>query len=130
MAHYVDTSALVKLVAREAQTDALRSWLTQATAPLVTSDLARAELLGAVRRVDPSAAVAANGVLAVMTILTLPTDAFERAALLDPPTLRTLDALHLACALRLGDDLRSLVTYDERLAAAARACGIAVVAPA
>ncbi len=43
--------------------------------------------------------------------------------------LRSLDAIHLAAALDLGDDLEGLVTYDERLANAAMVNGVAVVAP-
>jgi predicted nucleic acid-binding protein len=54
----------------------------------------------------------------------------HRAGQLDPPPLRTLDAIHLAAALDLGDDLEAMVTYDERLAEAAVANGIRVVAPA
>jgi uncharacterized protein len=44
--------------------------------------------------------------------------------------LRTLDAIHVAAALVLGDDLESMVTHDDRLAQAALANGIAVIAPA
>lgn len=130
MAHYLDTSALVKLVAAEAETIALRRWMRAKGRVAVTSDLARTELVRAVRRVDPAVAAQARQVLDTLTILTVPTDTFERAALLTPPTLRSLDALHLASALRLGDDLDGLVTYDDRLAAAAAEHGIEVVAPA
>jgi predicted nucleic acid-binding protein len=52
------------------------------------------------------------------------------AASVEPPSLRALDALHLASALALGAELDVLVTYDVRLADAARAAGIEVVAPA
>jgi uncharacterized protein len=55
---------------------------------------------------------------------------FEEAGRLDPTLMRSLDAVHLAAALALGDDLEGLVTYDERLAAAAGLNGVAVVAPA
>ena len=48
----------------------------------------------------------------------------------EPDLLRSLDALHLAAALDLGDDLDGIITYDERLASAAAALGIAVIAPA
>jgi uncharacterized protein len=62
-------------------------------------------------------------------LLTLPTDLFERAADLEPALLRTLDAVHLAAAMALGDDLEGVVTYDERFAGAAEAQGIPVVTP-
>jgi uncharacterized protein len=54
---------------------------------------------------------------------------FDRAGLLDPTILRTLDSIHLAAALVVGDDLDGMVTYDDRLAQAALANGIAVVSP-
>ncbi len=59
----------------------------------------------------------------------LPTAVFERAAILEPEVLRSLDALHLAAALELGDDLDGVVTYDGRLADSARSIGIPVLAP-
>jgi predicted nucleic acid-binding protein len=43
--------------------------------------------------------------------------------------MRTLDALHLAIALSLGDDLDGLVTYDSRMADAARRHGVTVIGP-
>jgi predicted nucleic acid-binding protein len=59
-----------------------------------------------------------------------PTESIRaRAALLDPVTLRSLDALHLATALEVGDELDGLVTYDARMAAAAKTLGLAVLAP-
>ena len=130
MAHYLDTSALVKLVVAEAESTALREWLTSVNRDPVTSDLARTELLRAVRRSAPDRAVATHEVLATMTVLTLSTETFEAAARLDPTTLRSLDALHLAVALELGDVLDGIVVYDERLADAANAYGIRTLAPA
>jgi predicted nucleic acid-binding protein len=57
-------------------------------------------------------------------------DAFlAAAAILEPPSLRTLDAIHLAAALTLGDELQAIVTYDERMAEAARSLGFPVVQP-
>jgi hypothetical protein len=53
----------------------------------------------------------------------------EAAGLLLPLALRSLDAIHLATARELGDELGSLVTYDDRMAAAARALGHRVAAP-
>jgi predicted nucleic acid-binding protein len=56
-------------------------------------------------------------------------ETYERAARLGPDGLRSLDALHLACALELGDELEGIVTYDDRLAEAAKSNGIEVIAP-
>ena len=53
----------------------------------------------------------------------------EIAGTMLPQTLRSLDAIHLATALRLADDLTELVTYDDRMADTARDMGFRVVAP-
>lgn len=129
MAHYVDTSALAKLVVAEPETDALRAWIHAGQPPLVSCDLARTELLRAVRRGTPDRMVQARAVLDSITLMTLSTATFETAGRLEPASLRTLDAIHVAAALELGDDLDSIVTYDLRLAAVADANGITVTAP-
>ena len=51
------------------------------------------------------------------------------AGVLRPPELRSLDAIHLATAQQLGDELRALVTYDERMITAAKELGYRVVQP-
>lgn len=129
MAHYFDTSALVKLVVAEAESEALRGWLAAADREPVSSDLARTEVVRAVRRVTPELALEARELLNAIDLVALTPWTFEEAGRLDPDVLRTLDALHLAAALDLGDDLDAIVTYDERLAAAAKVHGIPVVAP-
>lgn len=129
MAFYLDTSALVKLVVAEPETTALRSWLSAAERDLVASDLTRAELMRTVRRVVPERAPQARQVLDSITLLQVTGAIFTAAGRIDPPELRSLDALHLAAALDLGDDLDGLVTYDDRLAEAARANGVVVLAP-
>lgn len=126
---YLDTSAAVKLVVSEPGTTALRRWLSDRTHPVLSSDLLRTELLRATRRAAPDQMPAARAVLESLPLLTLPSEVFERAALLAPDALRSLDALHLAAALELGDDLNGIVTYDEVLADAAHHLGIYVVSP-
>jgi uncharacterized protein len=129
LAYYIDTSALAKLVIAEPETAALQAWFASAERHPVSCDLARAELLRAVRRAAPDRAVRVREVLDSVTLIEVTTAVFESAGLLDPTILRTLDALHLAAALVLGDDLDGMVTYDERLANAALTNGIAVIAP-
>ena len=87
-------------------------------------DLARTELLRAVRRIAPKRALQARAVLDSITLTEITTSLFEEAGRMDPTSLRTLDALHLAAALDLGDDLEALVTYDDRLAEAAALNGM------
>ena len=130
MAHYLDTSALVKLVVHEPETDPLRAWLAATERQPVSSDLARTELMRTVRRAAPELAPNARRVLEAITLTQVTTAVFEQAGRIEPDTLRSLDAIHLAAALDLGDDLHGLVTYDQVLADAASSCGISVIAPA
>ena len=130
MAHYVDTSALVKLVVQEPESAALRRWLAEDDREPVACDLARTELMRTVRRGGPELAPNARRVLDAITLTQVTTAVFEHAGRLEPGALRSLDAVHLAAALDLGDDLHGLVTYDRVMADAARSCGIEVIAPA
>ena len=130
MAHYVDSSALVKLVREEPESAALRRWLAQAAGEVVACDLVRTELIRAVRRASPQDAAVAHEVLDGVTLIPVTRALFDSAARLDPVVLRSLDAIHLAAALDLGDELDGLVTYDDRLGEAARANGVVVVRPA
>lgn len=113
----------------ETETVALRSWLQETDRELVASDVARTELIRAVRRSVPDRLLQARAVLDSVTLVEVRTSMFEGAGRLDPVGLRSLDAIHLAAALDLGDDLEGLVTYDDRLAEAAIANGVPVVAP-
>lgn len=129
MIAYIDSSAFVKLISFEPQTDALLDWIAKARPSLFANELLRTEVIRAVRRFDPNALVAAKDLLHTVNLLAMPSSTFARATELDPRILRSLDALHLASALDLGDDLDVLVTYDERLAEACALHGVAVVAP-
>ncbi|CAN5148954.1 hypothetical protein BH23ACT9_BH23ACT9_17280 [soil metagenome] len=130
MADYYDTSALAKLVLAEDETEALRGWLgDRHDITAVTSDLARTELMRAARRVDASLLGRVREVLDALTIVEIPSALFAAAGRLEPVTMRSLDAIHLAAALDLGDDLDMLVAYDDRLLAAARRHGIPISSP-
>ena len=127
---YLDTSALVKLVTRERETPALRTYLSRYAHDVrFTAALSRTELLRAVRRSESFDLVGhAHRVLSRIDQVALTTRLLDEAGSLGPPTLRTLDAIHLAAA-RTAPALRGLITYDTRLAAAAEAVGVAVAAP-
>jgi len=129
VAVYVDTSALVKLVVAEPETDVLLDWLSDHGRDPVACDLARTELMRVVRRAAPDRVVRARAVLESVTLVEVTSSIFEQAGRLDPASLRSLDAIHIAAALDLGDELEQMVTYDDRLAAAAEANAIAVAAP-
>ena len=126
---YLDTSAAVKLVIAERGSTALRRWLASRGEQMISSDLLRTELLRATRRAAPEQMIQARAVLDALILVTLSTAVCERAAMLGPELLRSLDALHLAAALEIGDELEAIVTYDQRLAESAEALGISVVAP-
>ena len=129
MAFYVDTSALVKLVSAEPETQALQSWRSQQQRDLVAGDLVQTELLRAARKLTPAHVQVAREVLDSIQLIRLGERIFEQAGLLDPPSLRSLDAIHLATSLDLGHDLEGIVTYDARLAEAALHNGVAVMSP-
>jgi len=126
---YLDTSAAVKLVVAEKGSVALRRWVASRDERIFSSDLLRTELLRVVRFLEPGRMVQARAVLDSLILQRLSTDICERAALLEPNHLRSLDALHLAAALEMGDELDGFVTYDRRLAEGATGLGIAVVRP-
>ena len=107
----------------------MSSWANEHADSIVSSDLLRTELLRATLRGAPDEMPRARAVLDSITILTLPTPLFERAAELEPTLLRSLDAVHVAAALDLGDELDGIVTYDDRLAEAAKLHGVQVISP-
>lgn len=128
---YLDSSAIVKLVAREPETDALVARL-RAGPDLVSSALARVEVGRAARRARvPGAGLPrVEAVLERIALLRIDEAILEAAAAVDPPDLRSLDAIHLASALSLGEALTAVVTYDAQLKGAARTRGIEVLTPA
>ena len=135
---YVDASALVKLIIAEAESSELAAWMTDRV--LVSSAIAGVEVrraVGLARSAEPALAsqVAARSLLANteevlghVTLLTIEDVVLERAAVVPPPTLRSVDALHLATALSLRSP-DGILTYDRRLAEAARAAGLTVFSP-
>lgn len=128
---YLDSSALVKLVQREDESEALVGFLRRhRTDQLVTSTLARVEVVRATLPGGPAAVAQARRQLARLDQILLDTEVLDRAATLAPHgQLRSLDAIHLAAAQLVGDELRAVVTYDRRMADAARWLRLVVEAP-
>lgn len=124
---YLDSSALVKLVDDEAESSALRAALGDR--PIVSCNLARTEVMRAARRKTAVVAAAARTVLSHTELIRLDDELLDLAGELEPP-LRSFDAIHLAAAMELGDELEAVVTYDSRMASAAAALGLPVAAPA
>ncbi|MGI8658992.1 MAG: type II toxin-antitoxin system VapC family toxin [Candidatus Limnocylindria bacterium] len=128
MSAYLDSSAAVKLVVREAESDALGAWIRQRSR-LVSSALLRTELIRAVRRGEPAAMDQVRATIARFNLHGLDPEILDLAGRLDPTSLRSLDAIHLATALRLTDDLEAIVTYDHRMIDGARQLGLPVASP-
>ena len=127
---YLHSSALMKLVRREAETEALRKWLDlRREQPLVTSDLGRIEVVRAARRVGGPALAEARAVVGDLDLVPLDRAVQDVACDIGDPTLRTLDALHLASALLLGNELTTFIAFDNRLTGEVRAAGLAVATP-
>jgi predicted nucleic acid-binding protein len=129
VAIYLDSSALIKLVVPEAETGALLDFMRQ-WPDRVSSVIARIEVGRAARRIGGSTVqTRARAVLAGVDLVRLDDSLVTLAAHMEPATLRSLDAVHLATAISLGQDVHGMAVYDKRLAAAARTAGIAVWAP-
>lgn len=127
---YVDSSALLKLLFEEDESDTLRRWLTaHASVAVVSSELARVEVSRVCRRIDSGRINAARALLAGLDLIPMTSDVINEAAEMGSTMLRSLDAIHLSTALSIREDLTALVAYDRRLSDAATAAGIETVRP-
>ncbi|MCI1676071.1 MAG: type II toxin-antitoxin system VapC family toxin [Ancrocorticia sp.] len=127
---YADTSALAKLLSDEEESPSLKAWIAGIEGlVVVSSDLVRIELMRAIRRTYPGAAPSVKALLDTLLLVPISSDICDNAARLEPPTLRSLDAIHLATALVAGDDVEAILTYDDRLAEASLGYGLKAIAP-
>lgn len=125
---YVDSSAIVKLAVAEAESKALRRFLSRRQ-PLVSSALARTEVARALMPSGMEAVSRGEEVLRRIQLLRVNDRVLRAAGRMHPLDLRSLDAIHLASARELGSSIKQIVTYDERMTAAATAAGWSVAAP-
>ena len=128
---YLDSSALVKLIQREAESDALRRYLrSHRDDERVASELVRVEVVRSVLSGGPPAVAHARRQLARLYLMIMDRELLDRAAALAPASVfRSLDAIHLAAAQLVGPELRAVVTYDTRLAQVALTLGMTVASP-
>jgi len=127
---YMDTSALVKLIVAEAESEELQTFLAgRSNDTLFSAALARTELIRAVSPNGPEAIVKARDLLRGLDMVVLTRQLLDDAGTLRPLSLRSLDAIHLVAAQRAGDTLRAVVTYDARMLSAAADLGIATASP-
>ena len=128
---YLDASAFFKLIVTEAETARLKRWLAERPEfPLVSSAVVRAEVPRAVWRGDARAVPRSYQLVRRIVNVRITDDILDMAASLYPPTLRTLDAIHLASALTVRKDLTAFVAYDKRLLDAAKDAGLETASPA
>jgi predicted nucleic acid-binding protein len=128
-AAYLDASALVKLFKPEPETDALRGalhdWPVQ-----VSSELVRVESVCTARRLGGADVLErALSLLEQIDLIPISPETVERATGAFTPALRAMDAIHLATALSMREDLGAVFVYDGDLHAAALAHGLDAVAP-
>jgi predicted nucleic acid-binding protein len=125
---YVDSSAIVKLAVAEPESSALRRYLARRQ-QLVSSALARTEVARALLPGGSEAVTRGEQVLRRIQLVRVNDRVLRAAGRMVPAELRSLDAIHLASARELGSSVRQIITYDERMADAARGCGWAVASP-
>ncbi len=127
---YLDSSAFLKLVVPEPNSAALQSYLAarprRVSAMLLKTEVLRASLRV---RVTPLRMLLLNELFATVNLIPADDSLSDEAGRLQPPELRSLDAIHLATARIFGPRLEAVVTYDLRLAAAAAWYGLTVVSP-
>ncbi|NYF98388.1 type II toxin-antitoxin system VapC family toxin [Janibacter cremeus] len=124
---YLDTSAALKLMVEESESTALADRLDTEAPDLVACLLLETELRRAAQRREVLSQERVSQFLEWVGLFEVPASLFREAGLVTGANLRSLDALHLAAAVRIGVD--AVVTYDQRMAEASRALGFAVVAP-
>ncbi|WP_130178702.1 type II toxin-antitoxin system VapC family toxin [Cryobacterium sp. SO1] len=128
---YIDTSAVRKLILEEPESTALAQYLDELSArdgvTLVSAALLETEL----RRLADRTAVsqlAVTDVLRRITLVDIERGSFREAGLILPgSSLRSVDALHIAVAVRVATD--EFITYDRRQAEAAQSAGLTLVQP-
>ena len=124
---YVDASAFVKLVIDEPESDALGDALTRLT--MTSSAILEVEATLVVRRRHSRSFNGVRRLLGSVRLVEIEHAIRRAAGDLEDPGLRSLDAIHLATALSLGERCGAFFAYDDRLIAAARAHGLTVTVP-
>ena len=128
--YYADTSAVIKLLVEETHSKGFAAFYdAHADAEWVSSVLLRIEVTRAVTRVMPVLLPDARDLLLAFSCIAIDEDIVEGAMNEPDRGLRSLDAIHLATARVLGEDLDALVSYDDRLLLAAADAGLATESP-
>ncbi|HXH57447.1 type II toxin-antitoxin system VapC family toxin [Iamia sp.] len=126
---YIDTSAFLKLAMAEEHSHDLGRWALEHDASFVSSYLLRVEAVRAVRRRDRSIRTDILTRLEIVRCLLVSQAICDAASELDPLVLRTLDAIHVATALKLAPEVDTVLTYDRRMADAVAVAGLTPLSP-
>jgi hypothetical protein len=128
---YLDSAAVVKLVHAEAESAALRVWLSErAETGWISSVLVEVESFRALARHAPEAVTRLHPVLDQIDMVDISPRVRILAQTVRPVTVPSLDAIHLGTALAARPSLTSFITYDKRLLDAATAAGLPTDSPA
>ncbi|WP_419839088.1 type II toxin-antitoxin system VapC family toxin [Candidatus Poriferisodalis sp.] len=123
----LDASAFVKLIRPEAETAVLRGWVRRRL--FASSALLLTEARRAFAHDDAVTRHRCERLLAETHLVDLTASVLDSAGRMPGRHLRSLDAIYLACALEIGDDLAGLVSYDARQLAAATALDMRTASP-
>ena len=127
MTWYLDSSAILKLIFQENESAALVRAIKD---QCVTSSISRIEVVRIVQRTNPESLSFAKAELSKLILVPI-TEAVIRIAetFVGLPTLKSLDAIHVASALLVQNSIEGFITYDLRMARSARELGLVVHSP-
>jgi predicted nucleic acid-binding protein len=126
---YIDASAFVKLFSAEPESDAMTEAFDREFPLVVASEILAVEAFRAALRLDGGAPAEVSRLLRRVALRPLSRETREDAYRIGKPSLRALDAIHLATAASLEEEVDSIFTYDKRLGEAAADMGLRVLAP-
>ena len=127
MSWYLDSSAILKYVFAEPERPAMVKALTSQA---ISSELARLEVKRAVYRINPKDIALANEELSRVNFVSISNQVLTVAeSFTGSVTLATLDAIHVATAISLGNQIDGIITYDKQMLTNARNMGIKVLSP-
>jgi predicted nucleic acid-binding protein len=127
---YIDASAFVKLFSEEPESVRMASLIDEGRSYLVANEILAIEAFRTAARLGEDAPAKASALLRSVALRPLSREIRDLACRIGTPSLRTLDAIHLATAASLGEKVGAILTYDKRLAEASAAVGLQVLAPA
>ena len=127
---YIDASAFIKLFSAEPESGAMAEAIDESRSLLVANEILAIEAFRTAVRIGGDAPVEAPTLLHKVALRPLSREIREIAYRVGTPSLRTLDAIHLATAVSLGEKVSAILTYDRRLAEASADAGLRVLAPA